>query len=72
MTAYFNAVADALGLPRQPQVDLAEAQRVMPPLLFTYFVESRVLDNRRMLAELGITLRYPILADGLRASLPSP
>jgi nucleoside-diphosphate-sugar epimerase len=72
MTAYFNACADALGLPRQPQVDLAEAQRMMPPLLFTYFVESRVVDNRRMLAELDITLRYPSLADGLRASLPSP
>lgn len=72
MTAYFNAVASALGMPRQPQVDLAEAQRVMPPLLFTYFVESRVVDNRRMLAELDIALRYPSLADGLRASLPDP
>lgn len=72
MTAYFNAVASALGLPRQPQVDLAEAQRVMPPLLFNYFVESRVLDNRRMLAELGITLRYPTLAEGLRASVAAP
>lgn len=72
MTDYFNACADALGMPRQPQVDLEEAQRVMPPLLFNYFVESRVLDNRRMLAELGITLRYASLADGLRASLPNP
>jgi len=69
MTAYFNACADVLRLPRQPQVDLAEARRVMPPLLFTYFVESRVVNNRRMLAELGITLRYPTLAEGLRASL---
>lgn len=72
MTAYFNACADVLGLPRQPQVDLAEAQRVMPPLLFTYFVESRVVDNRRMLDELDITLRYPTLAEGLQACLPSP
>lgn len=72
MTTYFNACADALGMPRQPQVDLEEARRVMPPLLFTYFVESRVVDNRRMLAELDITLRYPSLAEGLQASLPSP
>lgn len=71
MTTYFNACADALGMPRQPQVDLEEARRVMPPLLFTYFVESRVVDNRRMLAELDITLRYPSLAEGLQASLPS-
>jgi len=72
MTAYFNAVASALGMPRQPQVDLDEARRVMPPLLFNYFVESRVVDNRRMLTELGITLRYPALAEGLRAALSTP
>ncbi len=69
MTSYFNACADALGLPRQPQVDLEEARRVMPPLLFNYFVESRVVDNRRMLADLGISLRYPTLAEGLAASI---
>jgi nucleoside-diphosphate-sugar epimerase len=59
MTAYFNACADALQKPRQPQIDLDEARRVMPPLLFTYFMESRVVDNQRMLQDLGITLRYP-------------
>jgi len=69
MTSYFNACADLLGLPRQPQVDLEEARRVMPPLLFTYFVESRVVDNQRMLTELGVTLRYPTVAEGLHASL---
>ncbi len=68
MTAYFNACADALGKPRQPQVDLAEARRVMPPLLFSYFMESRVVDNSRMLKELGITLGYPTMHDGLTVS----
>lgn len=68
MTAYFNACADTLGLPRQPQVDLEEARRIMPPLLFNYFVESRVVDNSRMLRELGITLKHPSLAEGLPAS----
>ena len=72
MTAYFNACADALQMARQPQVDMDEARRVMPPLLFTYFVESRVVDNSRMLAGLGITLRHPTLAQGLQASLDSP
>lgn len=69
MTAYFNACADALAMPRQPQVDLEEARRVMPPLLFNYFVESRVVDNSRLLTELGITLRYATLAEGLSASV---
>lgn len=69
MTAYFNACADALQKPRQPQIDLAEAQKVMPPLLFTYFMESRVVDNQWMLHELGITLRYPEMLTGIAASL---
>ncbi|ACD94106.1 NAD-dependent epimerase/dehydratase family protein [Trichlorobacter lovleyi] len=69
MTAYFNACADALQKPRQPQIDLEEARRVMPPLLFNYFMESRVVDNRRMLEDLDISLRYPDLQQGIAASL---
>lgn len=69
MTAYFNAVASALGKPRQPQIDLEEARRVMPPLLFTYFMESRVVDNSKMLDELGITLSHPDMHSGIAASL---
>jgi len=69
MTAYFNACADALQKPRQPQIDLEEARRVMPPLLFTYFMESRVVANQRMLDELGIRLRYPDMLSGIAASI---
>ncbi|SKA16507.1 Nucleoside-diphosphate-sugar epimerase [Trichlorobacter thiogenes] len=69
MTAYFNACADALQKPRQPQINLDEARRVMPPLLFTYFMESRVVDNQRMLQDLGIALRYPDLQQGIAASI---
>ncbi|CAH2032306.1 SDR family oxidoreductase [Trichlorobacter ammonificans] len=68
MTSYFNACADALGLPRQPQVSLDEARRTMPPLLFNYFVESRVVDNSRMLRDLGIVLRYPDMVSGVAAA----
>jgi len=66
MTQYFNAAADRLGLPRPPQVGWEEARRVMTPLMISYFSESRVLDNSRMLEKLGIRLRYPDLAAGLR------
>jgi nucleoside-diphosphate-sugar epimerase len=69
MTTYFNACADALQKPRQPQIGLEEARQEMPPLLFTYFMESRVVDNRRMLEELGIELRYPDMLQGIAASL---
>ncbi len=69
MTTYFNACADALGFPRQPQVSLEEARRVMSPLMFSYVSETREVDNARMLERLGIKLRYPTLSDGVNASV---
>lgn len=70
MTTYFNACADALGYPRQPQVTLEEARRVMSPLMFSYVSQSRIIDNSRMLKRLGVKLRYATLAEGLAASVP--
>ena len=69
MTEYFNAVADACGLPRPPQVSLAEARRVMTPLMLSYLGESRRMDNTRMVEKLGFELLYPDLESGIRASL---
>jgi nucleoside-diphosphate-sugar epimerase len=66
MTQYFNAAADLLGLPRPPQVSMAEAQRVMTPLMLSYLTETRRMDNRRMLERLGVTLCYPDLESGLK------
>ena len=70
MTSYFNACADALGYPRQPQVTLDEARQVMSPLMFSYVSQSRIVDNSRMLERLKIKLRYEILTEGLEASVP--
>lgn len=66
MTEYFNAAADCLGLPRPAQVTMEEARKVMTPLMISYFSESRIVDNRKMLEELGVTLLYPDLQSGLR------
>jgi nucleoside-diphosphate-sugar epimerase len=66
MTEYFNAAADCLGLPRPAQVTLAEARKVMTPLMISYFTESRVVDNSKMLRELGVELLYPDLEAGLK------
>ncbi len=66
MTEYFNAVADAFGLPHPPQIGMAEARQIMTPLMLSYLGESRRLDNRRMREKLGLQLRYPTLAEGLR------
>jgi nucleoside-diphosphate-sugar epimerase len=71
MTEYFNAVADALGVARQPQVSMDEARRVMTPLMLSYVSDSRIVDNTLMLERLGVRLRYPLLKDGLQASISS-
>jgi nucleoside-diphosphate-sugar epimerase len=69
MTSYFNAVADTLGFPRPRQIGMEEARRVMTPLMLSYIAESRRMDNHKMLQRLGISLLYPNLTEGLRASI---
>ncbi|MET0091130.1 MAG: SDR family oxidoreductase [Candidatus Thiodiazotropha sp.] len=67
MTRYFNRVADFLQLPRPPLISLAEAQTRLSPGMLSYLGESRRLSNRKMLEELGLTLMYPKLEQGLPA-----
>ena len=69
MTTYFNACADALGMPRQPQISFDEARQTMSPLMLSYVSQSKIVDNRRMLERLTVTLRYETLAEGLKASV---
>lgn len=66
MTQYFNVASDLLGLPRPPQVSMAEARQVMTPMMLSYLTETRRMDNRRMLERLGVTLQYPDLESGLK------
>lgn len=67
MTDYFNRVADAVGLPRPPQITRDEAQAVLSDGMRSYLAESKRLDNRRMREELGVEPLYPDLAQGLAA-----
>jgi nucleoside-diphosphate-sugar epimerase len=67
LTDYFNRVADLHGLPRPPQITLGEARTRLSAEMLSYLEESRRLDNGRMLRELGVSLRYPSLKEGLRA-----
>ncbi len=66
MTDYFFAVADAAGLPRPPCLPMAEASGQISAGMLSYLAESRRLSNRKLREELGVALRYPSLADGLR------
>ena len=65
MTDFFYRVADRLGIPRPPAISLEEARRRLGEGMLSYLAESKRIDNRRMLAELGVKLRYPDLNAGL-------
>ena len=66
MTQYFNLVSELLDLPPLPQVDMEEAKRIMNPMMLSYLTETRRMDNRKMLDQLGVTLIYPDLKSGLK------
>ena len=59
MGEYFDAVADAYGLPRPPRLARAALREVVSPVLLSFMSESRQLDNTRLRRELGVRLRYP-------------
>lgn len=66
MGDWLDAVADAHKLRRPPRVTRAEAQRMLPDTLLSFFNESRRLVNTRMKRELKLGLRYPTTGDALR------
>lgn len=68
LTDYLYRVADAFDLPRPPAVALTEFWRTASPTLRSYLEDSKRLDNRRLLQDLGLVLRYPDLASGLAAA----
>lgn len=68
MTAYFNTVADFLGLPRPPLIDLDEARQTLSEGMLSYLGESRRMDTTRLREELGVIFQYPSLQIGLEAT----
>ena len=65
MAQYFDAVADALQLPRPPRLPRAELEQVVTPTLLSFMSESRRLRNGRLKRELGVRLRYATVDDAL-------
>ncbi len=68
-TAYLQRVAQIAGLPPPPLVTRAQAESSFPATSWSFLRESRRVDNRRMVNELGVTLAYQDLDAGIRASL---
>ncbi|HZR03709.1 MAG TPA: NAD-dependent epimerase/dehydratase family protein, partial [Burkholderiales bacterium] len=67
MGAYFDLVADRLGLPRPPRLSMEEARGQLSEASLSFMRESRRLDNGRIRRELRLRLRYPSVLDGIAA-----
>jgi nucleoside-diphosphate-sugar epimerase len=65
MGEYFDAVADAAGLPRPPRLPRAQLQAAVSPMMYSFMTESRRLANQRIKRELGVRLTYPTVASAL-------
>jgi nucleoside-diphosphate-sugar epimerase len=68
-TTYLQLTAAAAGIEPPPLIGKAEAQEKIPAGMLSFLLESRRVDNRRMLAELGVRLQYPTLQSGVLASI---
>ena len=69
ITDYLFKLADLTGLPKPPLISMQEAEKGLSPSLMSFLRESKRIHNLKMLEELGVKLRYPDLATGLKASL---
>ena len=68
-TVFLQRTAVLAGLPPPRLVSMAEARTRISPGMLAFLVESRRVDNRRMVHELGVRLAYPNLDAGIAASL---
>ncbi len=67
MGDYFDAVAEAAGLPRPPSLTAQEMQTSVSPAMWSFMRESRRLDNSRLCKELRVRLRFPTVQSALQA-----
>jgi nucleoside-diphosphate-sugar epimerase len=61
--------AGLLGLPAPPLVPFEEAAKEMSETALSFWRDNRLVHNRKIKHELGVTLRYPTYREGLRAVL---
>ncbi len=67
MGDYFDLAADLYRLPRPLRLARDTATQQLPLMLLSFMSESRQLDNQRLKKDLRLVLRYPTVAEGLRA-----
>jgi len=62
MSDYFIQVAEHLNLPIPPRISWYEAETMLSASMLSYLKESRIVDNKKIINQLGITLKYPSLS----------
>ncbi|BDU70165.1 NAD(P)-dependent oxidoreductase [Geothrix oryzae] len=67
--AFLELVARLAGLPAPRRVTLEEARRELSPGMLAFLLASRRVLNRRLVENLGVTLRYADPEAGVRESL---
>jgi nucleoside-diphosphate-sugar epimerase len=70
MGEYFDLVADRFGLPRPPRLPREQLKAAVSPMMYSFMTESRRLRNARLKRELGLRLRWPVVASALAARAP--
>jgi nucleoside-diphosphate-sugar epimerase len=70
MADYFDAVADATGLPRPPRISADQMRQLgaagaVNPMMMSFLSESRRVYSNRLAKELGVRLQYPTIAHTL-------
>lgn len=66
MGDYYDAMADAFGLPRPPRASREECAARLGPMTLSFMSESRRLSNRRARQELRWQPRWPDVVEALR------
>jgi nucleoside-diphosphate-sugar epimerase len=66
MYEYFVGIATAMNLPVPPAISLVEAQQQLSEGMLSYMAESRRIDNKKLLKDFELVLKYPKLQDGLK------
>ncbi len=65
MSDYFQQVARAFSLPELREITLSEAAQQLSPAMLSYLMESRRIDNRKMVKMLALELKYPTVQGAL-------
>ena len=71
MGDYFDAVADATGLPRPPRISREEMLALgksgqINSMMMSFLSESRRVQTTRIKSDLGVNLEFPTVGDSLK------